>query len=1004
MKSYLEKSKNRYRLAIYALIVLFGLSASALAFEGVRSAYSVQNGTEDTTLMGVSFEESYRLGDTVEFPQGILYYNGKSQVATHEIVCPDGRSMRSDSLKLDTPGQYTVIYRATFDGNMRWQEITFTCIGELFSVEGQGGNAYYGAHSYAPLAKGIVVSLARGNTFRYNKVIDLRGHTSSDNILRLFLTPLTRGEKDFSTFIVTLTDAYDPDNYLTIRANASPEGINHKVVYTAAGAPGQMLAGYEYARNFLHQGNNYGYASVLDFYGQPARPIDKDVFELAYDYETKELHGSQYLTFPTLICDFDSPEYFADLWTRGFTTGEVFLSITAEELLKETANFVITNIDGQDLSAQTYTETKGPEIQVDFGDYEEESLPLGYINQTYPVFNAKAYDPYENECITYVRAFYDYGGSQHMQLNIEDGWFRMEKAGQYTLEYTATGSWGTKTVRLVNMTCVNEVKTPTLTVSDDRVTQGEVGYPVPVAQAEASGGSGNLDVRTTVFLAEGGTQVDVTDGMFLPVYAGQYVVQYTVTDFLGQQVEKQYLFVAEASGVPLFKTDPVLPQYLLTGRRYIFPTVYAELYDGNGGMELKEAALVVTDSYGVHASNDYVVPNDAAGGKVTLQYVATGVGGTAEMRREIPVISVGEQTALDLTEYFRCDNVELTAESSYIYAQTSRNNGSMTFVNLLMADGFNFMFEKDAENGRYTAFTIILTDAVNLEEKLEISFANDNNVVVNGTNYTKLSSADEISLTYNVSGHRIVINESVSFALTGFEGFSSGWVSFSMRFDGVSGKSGIMMKNLCKQPLTSVSRDLIKPNIVVDDALFTGMHEIGDTVDLIAADTYDVLDPYVTFFVSVLSPSGETVKTTDGLLLEQVKADETYTFRMDECGYYTVTYEAEDSSGRKQSLFYALQVYDGVPPQIAIQGKLPKSGKINQTITLPEATVSDNMEAECKLYICYKAPDGTYNKAEERQITFTQDGTYLVIYRAMDNYGNITIISFEINVGSGRNA
>lgn len=987
-------------LTAFACLTAVGLRADA------PTADAAADGTADTTLVGVELAPTYRVGQTVEIPRGILHFGGKSQIAVHEVVCPSGKSLRSSTVTIEEAGQYQVFYRATVDNKFCWRKITFVGIGALFSVEGQGGSAVFGAHPYAPKTKGIVVKLARGNTFVYNKAIDLKDRTATDNLLRLFLTPTKRGEKDFSTFIVTLTDAYDTENRLTIRVNASPEGINHKVAYTAAGAPEQLLAGYEYAVRRLHQGDSYGYASSLDFYGLPNRAIDKDLWELSYDYATKELHGAKYQSFPTLICDFDSPYYFADPWTRGFTTGEVFLSIRAEELQKETAEFVVTAVAGHDLSATELHDGQGPQITVDFDGYDPDDLPASYVGQSYPVFAAAAYDPYATDCNVYARAFYDDGGIR-AQTEIVDGRFTTEKAGRYFLEYSATDGWGNRSVRTVDVRCLDGENKPRAQTAADRIETCEVGTRAPIAAIAVSGGSGRLTVSTAVIRKADGQSVDTADDTFTPMYDGEYLVRYTVTDFLAQTAQVEYTVTAAASGVPQFEERPALPPYLLAGKRYRFPAVRALCYDGAGGVTVQAAALVVTDDAGMHVGREYTVPANAAGGRVTLQYTARGDGGYARIVEEIAVVSVAGENGSDISKYFVGGGATLTADKSHLYMQATGNGEKSTFVNLLDPENFRLVLNLDREKAAFSAFTITLTDAVNEDEQLTIALSRADGkktaVSVNGVSYgtatIDFAGGEDVSVVCSAGGKRIVLGDgALSFDVEGFECFSSGRVSVALAFDGVRGTSAVLLKYLCNQPLTAVGRDLIKPEIWVDEAVFRGTQAIGSTVCLPQASAFDVLDPYVAFTATVTAPDGKAVVSNLGERLDGVAGDKAYTFTLGAYGFYTVTYEAIDGAGRKQTASYALQVFDDVPPVLEVKGKLPSSVKSGTTVTLPEATVTDNFSETCSLYVCCKSPDGVYAKVEDRQLSCTQKGVYTVLYVATDLYGNKTVVDFAITV------
>jgi len=72
---------------------------------------------------------------------------------------------------------------------------------------------------------------------------------------------------------------------------------------------------------------------------------------------------------------------------KGFTTGEVRLSVTAREYRtnKIPYRMIFTEIGGAELKG---TEDKeGPEITVDFGEYEENNLPEAFKGEEYPVFD-----------------------------------------------------------------------------------------------------------------------------------------------------------------------------------------------------------------------------------------------------------------------------------------------------------------------------------------------------------------------------------------------------------------------------------------------------------------------------------------------------------------------------------------------------------------------------------------------------------------------------------------
>ena len=1009
MKKAIHKKTSLLLLTGALCLASFLLSAVFFhrAIAERESTVLSQTAADEVTLIGAEYQAEYPVGTMVDIQQGMLFYGGQTLVGEHEVKCPDGKSLRSDSVVLDTIGKYTVVYRANFGGKMMSASKSFLAVGTAYSIDGLGGTAEYGSHPAAPDAEGIVVSLARGNVFRYNRVVDLSGGTAATNVFRMFVTPTVKGEADFLSFTVTLTDAYDPDNYITVRVNGVE---NNKMIYTAAAQSGEVLTGMNYNTNTLHRGDEYGYASSMDFYGDPDRPVERDVFELSFDYAQKQLHGARYASNPTLICDFDDLAYFTDLW-GGFTTGEVFISVRADSMQKDTANFVITNIGGHDLSEEELFDESAPAINVDFEGYPEDGLPQAYVGLTYKVFDAECYDAFRTDAQLFVRAFYDYGGDLRTQIEIENGRFAMERAGEYTVEYRAEDGSGNVGIKTYTVECFDEENKPDVVISEDRATEAAVGEQVAVADAYATGGSGNVVFESRVVCVENDQEIEVTDGKFQPLFAGEYKIVYTATDFLLQTVTEEYVFEATVSGVPVFLGRPVMPEYLIAGMTFEFPAFSAEYYSGDGTIEDVVADITVEDEEGIKEGAAYVPPQSMAGKTVTVIYTVNGEGGAATMEWEITIVSVsaGDENNIDLTKYFVHDeNVQLSADSEKIAAETQTDGAEISFIKLLIADGFSFSFNVDSAKNNFTAAVVVLEDALDPSVKTEIAFTKKRSLLsgvsANGREYGNIESdffgsGTNFDLGYDAAAMQFSAgNASLVFSPEGFGGFPSGWVKFSVRFEGVTGASAVLLKNLCRQPLTSVSRDAIRPNIIVDEEAFSGERAIGDKAVIPAAVAYDVLDTYVEFTLSVYAPDGSAAKADDGTLLEGVAADKEYVISLTSYGYFSLRYEATDSSNRTQTLNYAINVADDVPPQITIDGTVPSSARLDQTVTLPSATVTDNMPAGCVLYVCYVAPDGTYSEAVDFQMRCTQEGVYRVKYMAMDDYGNTTVLVYDIEV------
>lgn len=167
-------------------------------------------------------------------------------------------------------GRYTVENRATVGGRLYREYLYFTVYKDLYETTGgMNATAVYQPSPLVPDVDGIYLRLDSGSVFRYNRVIDLKELGRDTPIITTFYSPEKVGEMDGLTLWFTLTDVYDENNYVTVRCNATRDGIGHGVTYLQAGAAGQPTTGVEWNLGKVHRNNIYGFAISASFYGVP---------------------------------------------------------------------------------------------------------------------------------------------------------------------------------------------------------------------------------------------------------------------------------------------------------------------------------------------------------------------------------------------------------------------------------------------------------------------------------------------------------------------------------------------------------------------------------------------------------------------------------------------------------------------------------------------------------------------------------------------------------------
>ena len=81
---------------------------------------------------------------------------------------------------------------------------------------------------------------------------------------------------------------------------------------------------------------------------------------------------------------------------------------------------------------------------------------------------------------------------------------------------------------------------------------------------------------------------------------------------------------------------------------------------------------------------------------------------------------------------------------------------------------------------------------------------------------------------------------------------------------------------------------------------------------------------------------------------------------------------------------------------ITVNGAPAEKYRAGQTITFADATVQDASAWE--LFVMIVKPNGKYSVIQNRTYTFTEVGAFKVLYYAVDEYGNVSIVTYSFVV------
>lgn len=1076
-----KSKKNRFlRFATAVAVVCSAVSFSVLSLKA--------SANYDASIVNASaFEtdgQAWKYEETVARPTGSLSYGGETKTADVKVIFPNGKESVGvgDAITLNVEGQYTVEYSATFGNDTIVETSTFVIAKDLFYVSGNESSARYYNYVYSEhvseelsatrdsvktsSVSGVYVSLKTGDVFEYSRVIDLNTLTREDDLFKIVIAPEEIGKKDVTDFYITLTDAYDPTNYITIKSTSITDT---PIMYmSVAASNGQQLTGWQYSKPpSKYVGKNgapmrYGMTgpclmteqTVTDGsnvwekhndYQFDINSIADNDFAISIDYATKEVFNTLSTNYPNesnypsgkrpgVIADLDDPADFEKVW-GGFTTGECYLSIKGGTYVGETFNFMITEINGIEGGLSNADATREEEIfrfddrgtldiDVAFGKYEN-SIPLAKVGVEYPLFSATSLNQY----FGLLNATYEVKkGDTVVARNGEK--FIPQETGEYTVVYTVEDYFKKQSTKSFTVAAVEATPEGNFEL-EGGATTGVAGNFVSLHEAVSrSGGAANGIFDVVMTVTEGEENFEVVDGKFFPTRAGEYTVTVTAVDYIGQSYGKTYTVVVEAGECPVYLSTPVLPKYFISGRTYVLPSMTAYDYTDGSGTAIK-AKVAYVDGEGTKRALEGRITPVANALKDTLDIVyytsdinAENGYATNLAFKDIPIITAVTESkgkySIDYSKLFATSGayVETTRDSTSIKTES---DGSVEFINPLGASGLTMRFKGVQTASNFGAFVITMSDSQNPDQTIKLYYApadeKTSTFTINsltGTKYTASQSffgENTFSLEYDsVNGVKFDPMSSVYAAVKtyangeAFQGFDSGKVYVSYGFEGVTGKAEVKLTQLAGQKITNQTVDRGDPVLSIDSE-YLGYVGYGEQIRIPKAVFTDLVDPYVIGQVTVQTPEDangkrRVVKTLDGLYLNAASTDREYYIEASMYGTYLITFSAKDFAGNEFEYAYYVNVVDTVAPVITLPENVVTEGKVNKTITLSKATVSDNVEGEIKLTVYVYSPSMVMYELKNGDYSFKTNkaGKYQIVYVAVDAAGNYALKTVTLTV------
>ncbi len=1002
-------TKNK-KTAIVSIAAAFVLAiVCAISFANANVKARAENWSE-TTLAA-----EYSVNFELTVPDRTVEAGGKTAKASKSIVFPGGNSYAQSedgSLKvmLTEAGKYTVTYFAEIDGK---KYLTH----EYFSVKqtkitlGEGSSVSYGKGRYSE-TEAFIVSLARGETIYFNQAFDLSGVSKGDPLLSFFIDPLTKGTFDAGSVYFVFTGAVNKNEKLTVRVNNDSGENGSGRSYIAAGGEGQPLSGIEiYAGNpIIHKGDQWGTPVWLSFNamnnaieGKPVRS-DYSILSLNYDSDENALYAKKSLFGDLgIVADFDDPTCFPDGLWEGFTGGKAFLSVYGDSFVNNTIDICFTSIYGcsqNDLKTcfnDEFIDNEAPVLTV-----KAEDLPDARLGYYYAIPEAESYDVYSGKCDVDVKVLYN----GKIAVDIENGRFKTDKNGFYSIVYTSADNSGNVAKNTVTVYVSEKANDITVTLGS-RQTSAKCGERVDILPPEyIGGGLGNLSYSVKV--VKDGEETEVND-CFYPDSIGNYTVVYTVTDYTGYEKTASYVLGVTADNVPKLTEKINFPKYILGGMNYTFGEYYANDYS-SGTLVKKPVSLQIktaneTKTYNAGEKYSVTPATNREKAEFTVK-----CGEHVLKTEEITVIIPYTDGKLTVENYFvktLGDYAEKKTPTGINFEATG--SYSWTFAKNLVGDNVSAVVNCTDGGGNFNRLTFTLTDSEDESISVSVIF------VRSDENYYCYAAGKRLILTQNfnesassvrfgyedgrvfVGGNYVSVNSDESGK--DFAGFPSGKIYFSMKTEADNATTTtVNLQKLCEYPFTRATRDLVAPQIVILGD-YGGYYKLGEIYEVTPAVASDVLDENVTLTLSVYDTKGNTVKSVDGITLKDVDPSIAYKIKLEDYGQYEVKYKVGDSNASDE-ISYAVNVPDITAPVFVFEKGFKTTAKVGDVYVIPAFTIKDNLTAteDIEVYKYVVNPDGRVIAITGDGFRFAKAGEYTFCLSAYDKAFNVKTVKVKVTV------
>lgn len=895
-----------------------------------------------------------------------------------------------------------------------------------------------------------LTSETANKSIAFKNLIDVSKLTLNDDLIVFSPLMTSRGTFDYTKVSVTLTDALDENNWVTLSVEQSKTSTILSRVKVST--PNISARGYRYGGAITGTVTSAGVADVvgicMDGYtreavrsgGSYVKTLEKTEcrhrpFKLHFDAENSlfAVTAQAGERFNILKLDDGHSVGYGNEW-KGFKSNFVKLSISLSGFNTSSASLLVLNVCNTPMNGTTLQDTVAPVITV---DCDEEKIPLAATGRLYRLMAYECHDILSGEIDCEIKIT-DPDGITKTQDGLT---FTPQKGGYYDVEYIATDAAGNQSKFAYRVLSKNAIPAIEIELSES-VLHAKIGDTVTLPTAAISGGAGDLTQSVRVQRVGAADEIAVQNGTFIPKFAGEYFIEYTVQDYVGNVERETAVVYVESATDALLEVKPQHLKRLYDGVKVEIPKLAAYDYSLKPGVKSRAEYTVTAYSadgaYSEKITDGAFTPNKKRfGDSVTIEYSYYCRGNETSKQTYSYQVELFDKE-VDWQDYFIYDendfDVQLNSATEFGFIkfftkENSLGDKSIAFANPIAAKSFGVSFAVPGAMKGFQSVSFLLQDSENSNVGFEMELKEMKSgadaktktyVVHNGVHYamsgifnTLVDGVDTEGITplqlKMVNGvfydylNTEVFAPSVNFDGSKFNGFPSGKVYFTIRFNGVMDTAGISLTKLSGQNFIAKydtktgellpSQDKIEPDIFLDKNVPDSLKR-GQVVEIPYARAYDVLTPSVETVFTLTAPDGKK-------LFQKAKMEKGLTFVAEQYGKYQLSYIAVDGAGNRTTVQFSMKLMDTVSPTVTVSvAKLTM--KVDDQLHVPTFICQDNTDPSPRLFLYVIEPNETIVSlgTPETQTVYkpTRAGEYTLVYYAVDKNYNVTVKTVSVTV------